>query len=455
MTTSRPLHVRLMERHPLQKRQKRRSGPSASTLDLGSASAAYAKKGADHGTKGPWWRVWRALERAQGRRFREAVSLLTPEAKRWFALWCFERGRSIEGARAYRAYLAIPGKIGPFDRENALYLEHLSKRVDGARLLRSADRLAARTRGNEVPFFILKQLLAQGDAAALCARFPRPSGPTLMNGEAWARHAIASSCAGDEQGTKSALERCARLGVGSRRDTRLLDLMRATLGVLDDAWATLRKPWDYPEDDLEAQWKANRGLRPEPTALPSEHAYGGDFVKTPKCPSCGHPMHAFFVFDVASVPVLRERLPGWSWLPLMGCIDCTLWLFRRDFRIDEARREVELLGVRAHPAEIADFGKPLGTLDRIARQDVALRLLGDADPVENDRTQVGGDPDWVQDFARAFCPLCFEEMTFVAALGSDWRSGFVPELTVNNGSGYQYHFACASCRTLAVFGQNT
>ncbi len=30
-----------------------------------------------------------------------------------------------------------------------------------------------------------------------------------------------------------------------------------------------------------------------------------------------------------------------------------------------------------------------------------------------------------------------------------------PEITVNNGSGYQYHFACNAGSVLSVLGQNT
>ena len=94
-------------------------------------------------------------------------------------------------------------------------------------------------------------------------------------------------------------------------------------------------------------------------------------------------------------------------------------------------------------------------MPRLPHQSVELRPIPpDAEPGA-DRPQIAGAPDWVQDWEPAFCPLCHAPMSFVAAMGSTWRMGFAPELTINNGSGYQYHFACAPCRVLSVFGQNT
>jgi hypothetical protein len=446
-----PLHERLVARHPLPKDAAR----AAAARGLEAAATEYAKQGAYEGTKGPWWRVWRTIERARGHRLGEALATLRPEARRWFALWSFERGRAVEGARAYRAYLADPGGIGPFDRENAIYLAALAPRVEGDELARVADELVAKTAGPSprVSSFLAERLVATGGPEA--ARFPRPSGPSLHDGDAWARHAIARAVAGDAPAAEDALGRAAKLGVGSRRDGALRELLLTTLHVSPARWAELRAPFEPPADDWQATWLANRGLRPVPTPADSPHAFGGDLVATPACPGCGHRMHAFFVVDVASVPVLRDRLPGWRWLPLVGCLDCSLHLVRRDFRVDFDAGAIELLGVCADEASIRSLGSATSTLARVARQPVALRAIEPGEPPEDDRTQLGGEPGWVQDFERAFCPLCFEEMRFVGALGQGFRTGLVPELVVHNGSGSQFHFACAPCRTLAVFGQNT
>jgi hypothetical protein len=449
----RPLFERLIARHPLPEERER----ARVAKGLAEAAAAYAKQGSYEGAKGPWWRVWRAIERARGHRLREALAPLKPEARRWFALWSFAQGRAREGSTAYRAYLAEPGRIGPFDRENAVYLEHVASRGDAARVVRVADELMAKTpHGGLVPLIVLKALISLGDVAALAARYPRPAGATLHDGDAWAPHAMAQASAGHAREADDALTMCAKLGVGSSRDTSLLDVLLATLSVSSDEWARRRGPWDYPKDDRHAKWLADRGLRPEPTSEPSAHAFGGDDLTMPPCPGCAHRMHALYVVEVAAVPALQARLPGWRWLPLVGCLDCCLWLTRRDFRVDQDGRRVEIVGVSANAASLAELGKAVGEpLAPIARQSVTLRAIDPAAPPESDRTQIAGEPDWVQDFERPFCPLCHDEMTFVAALGSDHRSGLVPELMINNGSGYQYHFACAPCGTLAVFGQNT
>src|SRR3954470_14203744 len=105
-----PLFQRLMTRHPLPDAQAR----AHAAKGLAEAAAGYATHAAYTGAKGPWWRVWRALARARGHRLRDALATLKPEARRWFAMWSFERGRGREGAIAYRSYLADPGGIGPF-----------------------------------------------------------------------------------------------------------------------------------------------------------------------------------------------------------------------------------------------------------------------------------------------------------------------------------------------------
>jgi hypothetical protein len=53
------LFERLIARYPLPEEGER--GRVAS--GLAEAAAAYAKQGSYEGAEGPWWRVWRALER--------------------------------------------------------------------------------------------------------------------------------------------------------------------------------------------------------------------------------------------------------------------------------------------------------------------------------------------------------------------------------------------------------
>ena len=54
------LFTRLVARHPLP--EPARSQP---TEGLEEAAKAYAKHATQNGKRGPWWRVWRAIEEAR------------------------------------------------------------------------------------------------------------------------------------------------------------------------------------------------------------------------------------------------------------------------------------------------------------------------------------------------------------------------------------------------------
>lgn len=402
-------------------------------LPLDALSAAYARKAADAGTTGPWWRVWRAIERARGHRLRAAIATLNPSDRRWFALWSFARGRLKEGIVAYRAYLADPGGIGPFDKESAEFLRHVVT-VKGPLAALEEPLLAS----PQVAAIRLSLLIAHRPAELLTFAPP----PSLAHdGAGWARHAIALAKNGRD--AAPALDRAAKLGLrggGKELEALMLD-------VFPD-W----KPWPYPEGDFKERWRANPGARVAPANGESRHAFGGADFELPACKGCGHPEHQFFVFDVASIPDLQKRIPAWAKLPLIGCVDCALWLVRRDYRIGDSR--IDTLGVGAEGPNLEGLSKAYNTLGPIARQPVDVVAVAGED-IGSDRTQVGGEPDWVQDVERSFCPSCWNEQAFVAAHGSTNEKWLEPEFTVNNGSGNQYYFACNPCKILSVFGQNT
>lgn len=448
-----PLHERLMARHPLPSAE----GRARAAEGLAQAAEAYAARASHCGSRGPWWRVWRAIERARGHRLKESLATLGRESRRWLALWSFERGRVREGVRVYRAYVAAPGGIGPFDRENATYLAHVADREGPAAVVREGDALAAKTtQTTRVELLVLDALLALGDEEGLRARCPFPQGQAVHDGDVWARRAIACARLGDAAGAEVALSMCAKLGVSAAAEAshqaRLLD----ALGLSIERWHELRAPWAPPEGELADLWRVDPGLRPAPASAPSPHCFGGDDVAMPDCPGCGHRMHAFFVVDVAEVAELSRRIPDWTFLPLVGCIDCVMWLTRRDFLVGRDARTVTILDPLPSPALRVAYGRTYGEPQGpLPRQPVRLVPLGaDAEP-GSDEPQIAGQPDWAQDFERAFCPGCHDEMVFVGAMGSTRAMGFFPEITINNGSGSQYHFACNPCRVLSVFGQNT
>lgn len=417
-----PLHERLIARHPL----------------APADAATYAKRASDAGTDGPWWRIWRAIVRANGHRLRDAVATLDPSQRRWFALWSFARGRLREGIVAYRTYLTEPGPIGPFDAENAAFLRHVIA-VRG-----SAAALAERVPSGTLVDDVVLSLLAEHRPAELLDRAPAPSGTKLHSGSGWARHAIALAKNGDPVAAGIALDRAAKLL--RRASPELEQLLLSTFALAPEAWAERRKPWGYSAGDANDRWRAHLGGRVVKATHESPHSFGGADFELPTCKGCGHREHQFFCFDVASIPDLQARIPNWQKLPLVHCIDCSMWMTRRDYRINASR--IETIAVSG------ELGRSSSTLEPIPRQAVDVVPISGEEP-GTDRTQIGGEPDWVQDAERLFCPGCWNELAFVAALGSTSEPWFEPSFTVNNGSGNQYYFACNDCHVLSVIGQNT
>jgi hypothetical protein len=220
----------------------------------------------------------------------------------------------------------------------------------------------------------------------------------------------------------------------------------------------LRKRSAYEPPDIAAQVRA-WGASPGADLVPREgapHAYGGDAWRTPPCQGCGHPIRVWFTLDLGAIPELQPLLPGWRWFPLLGCVDCMVWMGRHDYAIDPVSRTIELLAVDISTRE---YGTAYDTTPPIPAQPAALAWRAPVPPEQDfeedppDRPQVGGVPAWTQDPERVPCPACGEEMVFVASMARP--EGFTPEIPVNNESGFQYHFACASCRRLSVVAQWT
>lgn len=219
--------------------------------------------------------------------------------------------------------------------------------------------------------------------------------------------------------------------------------------------ASREAPDNRAGDDLDREteaWSRNPGADLVPGPADSPHGFGGDLWRTSPCKGCGHPIRVWFTLDLGAIPELQPSLPGWRFFPLLGCADCMVWMGRHDYRVYPDRREVELLSVEISTDE---YGEAFDTTLPIPLQPAALRWRepgGDPDDFET-TLQVGGVPIWTQDEERVFCPSCRNEMNFVASMATP--DGFDPPVVINNESGLQYHFACATCRHLCVIAQWT
>ena len=179
----------------------------------------------------------------------------------------------------------------------------------------------------------------------------------------------------------------------------------------------------------------------------------------PSCEGCGHSVRQWFVLDIRAIPPLREKLPAWTLFPLLGCMDCMVWMGRLDYSV-----AADGLSVRLENTAFAtkQYGECFGHLPRIPKQYVELAWVPpNLDPSQEeidkacpwDRPQIAGSVWWTQQPCHVFCRSCRKVMMFVAAMASP--TGFEPYIPINNGSGFQYHFACNACRTISVIAQWT
>jgi hypothetical protein len=230
--------------------------------------------------------------------------------------------------------------------------------------------------------------------------------------------------------------------------------MLSVLKVKPEEWKASRAPYDlggaFPQEQ-EKEWRRNPGARLNPCPGPSPHWFGGDDFRMPACRGCGHPIRQWFLLDIRAIDPLKEKLPGWTNFPLLGCMDCMVWMGRHDYEVDQQTMTVRLVNVATSTKR---YGKPFSTLPAIAKQFVQLNWkLSEEELQAWERPQVGGVPFWTQEPLNVFCNSCREEMVFVAAMAS--TPGFEPYIAINNESGYQYHFACNDCHTISVIAQWT
>lgn len=421
--------------------------------DLDVAARAFAREAAYHGAGGEYWRVWRELQRELGRPLPEAVAQLSAEKRRWFGVWALRHGDPDEGIAAYLAFAAAPGTWGVFPTENLLLIDTLVAHGRLADAVRFVDGLAGD--GGDAPDEQCRlsiALIDAGDRDGALARIAPVRERHHGSGETWAVTAIAHAAAGRELEARRAAIEAAKRGVYDERAAGRL--VGAVMPLAQ--WEELKARHAYQPGDVEAQqraWGASPGADLVPDAG-GPHVYGGDAWRMPACRGCGHPVHAWFTLDLEAIPALKAALPGWRYFPLLGCVDCMVWMGRHDYAVDPASRTAELLNVAISTKE---YGGANDTTPSIPAQPAALAwrtpVETDAFADPPDAPQVGGVPAWTQDATRVWCPACHDEMSFVAAMAGP--RGFTPSIPVNNESGFQYHFACAKCRRLSVVAQWT
>ena len=422
-----------------------------------AAAAKYAEAAEYTGTEGDLWPIWRDLKSAEGKELEQATADLTTFQLQWFTTWAFRAAVRQDGSVAYEQLRKRPEQEGPYDEVNLEYLDYLldERRYDAV----------VQTVGELVDQY---GTLPHEEARAAEARYlsgDTGGGETLEticqrhrdDGELLGDVAMFYLRIGEQDKAAQTLSAAIRAGVCFERR---VEKLKTAFGLGDDlpAAASLESSVGSDNNESMVRWFADPGLLIKPSRSKSAHWFGGSTFAMPSCKGCGHPIREWFVLDIREIDGLRERLPSWSLLPLLGCVDCMVWMARHDYAVDGDELEIRLLDVQL-PA-IKKYSKPYGTFPEIKRKYVRLEPLPPRDvagdeELQDDYSEVGplvaGVPPWIEEPVAMHCPQCEDEMTYVAAMSN--VESFKPRVPINNESGYQYHFACNRCRTLSVVAQ--
>jgi hypothetical protein len=417
------------------------------------AARAVADEAVRHEADGRWWSAWRALERETGRPLTEGLVELSPRGLRFFTSWTLGEGDPEEGLVSLALLKRRRAGRGLEYVDTGEVLDQL---LDGGRvdLAVAAVDLIAEDEGDASAeqCAVCLAMIDRGECEAALARIAPVLARYHDRAEVWAVTALGHHGEGAELEARRAMGEAARLGLF---DEPLMERMRATFGRSWTKLAAQSPPGDY--QDSERAWLKSPGADLLPTAGTSPHTFGGQHWTVPACRGCGHPIRVWFTLDVRALPSVAQQLPGWRFLPLLGCNACTVWMGRHDYQVDPVARALSLLNVAISTRRFGEAQGPPAALPSLPvevrwRTPVLAPTERDLEP-RWEAPQLGGAPHWTQQPLTVFCPACRKEMGFVAAMAS--AEAFPGGVHINNESGFQYHFACAPCHTLSVIAQWT
>jgi hypothetical protein len=150
------------------------------------------------------------------------------------------------------------------------------------------------------------------------------------SGDMWAFAAIFHTWVGNKTQAQNAFDEAVRVPI---MDNTLLQELLDIRGVSQQEWEQRTSGWKITELVWEEQLKRclkSPGARLVPSRHRSSHWFGGEEFEMPRCKGCGHPIRQWFLIDIREIPPLREKLPGWAQFPLLGCMDCMVWMGRHD-----------------------------------------------------------------------------------------------------------------------------
>lgn len=421
-------------------------GVAASASDLQTAQRAYAELAAYHG-RSDRWRVFLAVAQARNLTFVEVIASLQPNEKRYLAGWAFDAGEVDFGLAVYHDLLSTAGHTGS-TKDSVEYLHLLVERGRLEDAWTERDRLVCGA--DEGLVFLGALTVAMGRAGEVQSRLDKRKDRLHLNGDLCALSALVNLALGDRENADRDLNTARRLGAWD--DTVRLEVAKA-FGVPPDFLVRHRVPFAQTC----AKTLRNLGALLEPSDQPSPHWFGGDTYQMPRCAECQGQVSQWFLIDLRVIPEFNELSRRFPLFPLLGCRSC--W-HMQEFVVNPDSCTVKNVAATSaddptDPDDPIDGGLPqqFACLEPREPQEVSDDDDAAVDQFyELPRTpQVGGVPHWIHDPAVVLCRLCRKDMIYVAAMAP--TDLFIPEIYINNGSGFQYHFVCPDCFTLSVLPQ--
>lgn len=217
-------------------------------------------------------------------------------------------------------------------------------------------------------------------------------------------------------------------------------------------------------------WKELRGFKVVQGISMYNHRFGGNTWNVPKCENCQAPYHQIFTFDLKDSSINEMQIDGLDELPLISCVNCSTCWEPQVFKIDVTNKEVKTLSVNDTQNWIQDEEDRI--LSPLPEVKVKLVDMTDEDiPIDIDTyynifdsfgdeyiCRLLGSPLYTQHPIDRECPVCKNEMKYIATIGSQIygkKGSVIDGVDFFLGEMNLYYLLCKRCMIIKTECQGT
>lgn len=217
-------------------------------------------------------------------------------------------------------------------------------------------------------------------------------------------------------------------------------------------------------------WKNEKGYRVIQGKDNFNHYFGGEYWDIEECKLCGGHVHQILTFDLEDPKLSKLKTDSLSELPLVSCLNCSLYWEPQVYKIDTKNKSVEFLQQKDIHNFIQEDEDKIPT--PLSKENVLLTdMLIEDIPINRDiynkafksigreyLCRILGSPLYATDPIDLECPLCKSEMLYIATLGGETygKSGnIIKGVDFIIGEGLVYFFLCPKCNIVKTEMQST